>query len=152
MGKDEKDWKETARNLLRNAHELFFDKKTGAYKTRPDEDGPTHELTQSLMLWVGGVPEEHRTSVEQAILSEKLIRTSLSMTIFTYEALLQNPANRPYVLEQIRQIWSKMLEAGAQTFWETEHGGNDFGSSTSLCHGWSAVPIYIFAKYGLEEA
>ena len=98
------------------------------------------------------MPEEDRASVEQAILSEKLIRTSLSMTIFTYEALLQNPANRKYVLAEMQKVWSKMLAAGAQTFWETEYGGWDFGGSTSLCHGWSAVPIYIFAKYGLEEA
>ena len=150
LGKDEKDWKETAKNLLRNAHKAFFDEKAGAYKTRPDEDGPTHELTQALMLWAGGVPEENRDSVEQAILGEKLIRTSLSMTVFTYEALLQNPANRSYVLSEIHRIWGKMLSAGAQTFWETEHGGADFGGATSLCHGWSAVPIYIFAKYGLE--
>ena len=103
------------------------------------------------MLWVGGVPEEHRATVEQAILSEKLIRTSLSMTVFTYEALLQKPANRPYVLEQIQTVWGKMLRAGAQTFWETEDEGYDFGQSGSLCHGWSAVPIYIFAKYDLEN-
>ena len=152
LGKDAGDWQQTAKQLLHNAHNTFFDEKTGAYKTRPDDDGPTHELTQALMLWAGGVPEEHRASVEQAILGEQLIRTSLSMTIFTYEALLQNPANRKYVLSEMQKVWSKMLAAGAQTFWETEYGGWDFGGSTSLCHGWSAVPIYIFAKYGLEEA
>ena len=150
LGKDVADWEQTAKTLLQNTHKVFFDEKTGAYKTRPDDDGPTHALTQALMLWAGGVPEQHRASVEQAILSEKLIRTSLSMTAFTYEALLQNPANRGYVLADIRKVWGKMLDAGAQTFWETEDADRDFGDAGSLCHGWSAVPIYIFAKYALE--
>ena len=144
-------YEQAGKQLLENAHKVFFDAKTGAYKTRPDDAAPTHELTQSLMLWAGGVPEEHKKSVEQAILGEKLIRTSLSMTVFTYEALLQNPRNRSYVLAQIEEIWGKMLRAGAQTFWETEDGAEDFGRAGSLCHGWSAVPVYIFAKYGLGD-
>ena len=151
FGKNGEMWRNAGKELLKNAHKAFFDPVSGAYKTRPDDEGPTHELTQGLMLWAGGVPEEHRASVERAILSEKLIRTSLSMTIFTFEALLQNPANRPYVLEQIQSVWGRMLRAGAQTFWETDDAGYDFGHSGSLCHGWSAVPIYIFAKYDLEN-
>ena len=151
LGKDGEFWHQAADALLKNAHKVFFDEKIGAYKTRPGDTAPTHELTQALMLWAGGVPEENRGTVEQAILSEKLIRTSLSMTVFTYEALLQNPANRGYVLSEIHRVWGQMLAAGAQTFWETEAAGADFGSSGSLCHGWSAVPVYIFAKYGLED-
>ncbi len=142
-------YEKAGQTLLANAHKVFFAPKTGAYKTRPEDEAPNHELTQSLMLWAGGVPEEHKKSVEQAILGEKLIRTSLSMTAFTYEALLQNPQNRGYVLAQIEEIWGKMLRSGAQTFWETEDGEEDFGRAGSLCHGWSAVPVYIFAKYGL---
>ncbi len=150
LGKDEGNWEQAGIDLLQSAHKTFFDKNAGAYKTRPDADGPAHDLTQALMLWAGGVPEENRATVEQSILGEKLIRTSLSMTVFTYEALLQNPANREYVLSDIHRIWGKMLAAGAQTFWETEHAGEDFGYAGSLCHGWSAVPVYIFAKYGFQ--
>lgn len=149
LGKPNEAYKKQAETLLKNTHKVFFDEKTGAYKTRPEDEEPVHELTQALMLWAGGVPEQYQKQVEQAILGEKLIRTSLSMTIFTYEALLQNPENRNYVLTQIETIWSKMLRAGAHTFWETEDGEADFGRAGSLCHGWSAVPVYIFAKYGL---
>ncbi len=151
LGKDGSAYALAADTLLQNAHKKFFDEKTGAYKTRPDDAAPTHELTQSLMLWVGGVPDAHKKSVEQAILSEKLIRTSASMTAFTYDALLQNPDNQEYVLKQIEEVWSKMLCDGAQTFWETEDGEADFDRSGSLCHGWSAAPIYIFGKYGLGK-
>ena len=37
-----------------------------------------------------------------------------------------------------------MLDKGATTFWETEKGEADFGGAGSLCHGWSAIPIYYF--------
>ncbi len=137
-----------ADTLLKNTHKLFFDAQSGAYRTRPGEV-PTHELTQALMLWSGAVPEDCKPSVEQAILGQRLIPASLAMTLFTYEALLQNPANREYVLRKMEAVWGKMLSAGAQTFWETEYGSEDFDRSGSLCHGWAAVPIYIFAKYKL---
>ena len=148
LGKPSQGFGISADKLLENAHKVFFDTQSGAYRTRP-QDAPAHELTQALMLWANAVPEDCKASVEQAILGEKLIRTSLSMTIFTYEALLQNPENREYVRHQIETVWGKMLSAGAQTFWETEDGSEDFGRSGSLCHGWSAVPLYIFAKYQL---
>ena len=36
-----------------------------------------------------------------------------------------------------------MLDCGATTFWETEKGAADFEGAGSLCHGWSAFPIYF---------
>ena len=35
-----------------------------------------------------------------------------------------------------------MLDAGATTFWETEIANKSPGGS--LCHGWSALPIYYY--------
>jgi len=47
------------------------------------------------------------------------------------------------VLAGIEATWGKMLEAGATTFWETSIGASDFHNAGSLCHGWSAVPVYV---------
>ena len=70
------------------------------------------------------------------------------MTIYVYEALLQlGDTYKDYVLKEIEQIWGKMLFAGADTFWETEIGADDFYYAGGLCHGWSAVPVYLFGKY-----
>ena len=70
------------------------------------------------------------------------------MTIYEYEALLNVSENyKQFVLSDIENTWGKMLGAGCQTFWETEEGADAFGKAGSLCHGWSAVPIYIFGKY-----
>ena len=70
------------------------------------------------------------------------------MSIYVYEALLQiNEGYKKFVLSDIEKTWGKMLDANCQTFWETELGAEDFEKAGSLCHGWSAVPIYIFGKY-----
>ena len=47
----------------------------------------------------------------------------------------------------MKKIWGKMVFAGATTFWETEKGAADFDNAGSLCHGWSALPIYITQRY-----
>ena len=65
------------------------------------------------------------------------------------------------VLHQIKAYWGGMLERGAVTFWEEydpqvpqekqyDMYGDKFGKS--LCHAWSASPIYLLGKYfvGLE--
>jgi hypothetical protein len=42
-----------------------------------------------------------------------------------------------------------MIDAGSTTVWETINGSVDFDNAGSLCHGWSAVPIYVYNKLGL---
>lgn len=60
------------------------------------------------------------------------------------------------VLAKIREYWGGMLERGAVTFWEEfnpdapveeqyDMYGDKFGKS--LCHAWSASPVYLLARY-----
>ena len=68
------------------------------------------------------------------------------MLCFKYDALLKVDKTR-YTSEILRDIderWGKMLDAGATTFWETEEGYKDFNGAGSLCHGWSAIPVYYY--------
>ena len=64
--------------------------------------------------------------------------------------------------DSIRSYWGGMLERGAATFWEEfdpavrgaeqyDMYGDKFGKS--LCHAWSASPIYLIARYfvGLRQ-
>ena len=55
---------------------------------------------------------------------------------------------RAYILSDIDRKYGKMLDAGATSFWETIDGGDAFTKAGSLCHGWSAIPIYFWHKYG----
>lgn len=46
----------------------------------------------------------------------------------------------------IQEQWNPMLEKGATTFWETFPGFVDTHWSRSLCHGWSAAPVYFLTS------
>ena len=129
-------------------HQMFFDEKAGAYRTCLSDQEPKHTLTQAMMLYVDAVPAEYVEKVAQTIVNGSLVPCSLSFSIYLYEALLKYPEKyRDYVLNEIERIWGKMLSAGADTFWETEVGADDFDYAGSQCHGWSAVPVYLFGKY-----
>ena len=72
-------------------------------------------------------------------------KVALSTSQFKYEVLLKNKKNHLFVLDEVRRIWGNMLYDGATTFYETEEGVKDVLAG-SLCHGWSAVPIYVYEK------
>ena len=40
--------------------------------------------------------------------------------------------------------WLGEILDGATTVWETIEGSEDFSDAGSLCHGWSALPIYYY--------
>lgn len=144
-------YEDASRALKSATFESFFDFEAGGFVTRHGDEKPLHELTQALMLYIDAVPEKYVDGVEELIMSGELAKTSVSMTVFSYEALLKNKKNADFVLSDIESVWGKMAESGADTFWETEKGEKDFSNAGSLCHGWSAVPIYIFAHYGLGK-
>jgi len=133
-------------------HPVFWDDTNGAYKTYAGKNYPGHfaELTQALALCSGVVPEGCAGLV-RARLAEKnnsLVRTTLSYALYKYEALLQESERyASTVFEDIAADWGHMLYNGATSFWETIKGADDFDKAGSLCHGWSAIPVYFFHAY-----
>lgn len=96
----------------------------------------------ALLIGLGGKP-----LAERIINDKSLIPVTLSMCTFYYDALLSfGKSYESVVLDDILQKYGKMLDAGATTFWETEKGSEDFGGAGSLCHGWSAIPVYYLKK------
>lgn len=82
--------------------------------------------------------------------SGSMIKATLSMKAFVYDALLQKN-KLDIVLQDIRFCFSKMMKdpTFTGTFWETEDGQRAFDNAGSLCHGWSAIPAYYLPKYYL---
>lgn len=74
----------------------------------------------------------------------KVYAATLATAAFYYDALLSfGKKYENEVLNDILKTYNVMLDAGATTFWETLDDIDD--PSCSLCHGWSALPIYYFA-------
>lgn len=148
LGDGEFEKYSTISKNMKTAVQKFWIEEKGCYASFI-KDGKKHhfsELTNSLLICAHAVPTDKKDSVLNALKSEKLLKITLSHSIFRYEALLENAENREYVLSDIAEKWGYMLYQGATSFWETIDGSSAFANAGSLCHGWSAVPIYIYFK------
>jgi len=130
-------------------HSLFWDGEAEAYRTFSGEAHFT-ELVQSLALWCGLVPEAWEKALRGSLAERKndWVRTTLSHEIYRIDAVMQEPERYfPVIHREILETWGSMAFAGATSFWETIDGGDAFGKAGSLCHGWSAIPVYFWQKY-----
>ena len=103
------------------------------------------ELGNGLAILCGAATGETAEKLcEKLTSNHDWTRVTLSMKCFKYDALLavNKEKYRDFILEDIRTTYCKMLDAGATTFWETEDGESAFENAGSLCHGWSALPVY----------
>lgn len=109
------------------------------------------KLVNALALLTLDFSTEEKETICEKLIGDDLIETTLSTCGFKYDALLQNNLEKykNYVLEDIRRNYSKMLNAGATSAWETLDGASAFDNAGSLCHGWSALPILYFKQLGI---
>lgn len=125
----------------------FFDEKRRIFVNSTEDDHGS-ELVNALAILCGASHGEE--AKELAALLEQtdngLTPATLSMRCFPYDALLKTDRARyaPWVIGDIDRRYEKMLAAGATSFWETEKGEQDFSRAGSLCHGWSAMPVYYY--------
>lgn len=137
-------------DLIRiNSHKKLYNHEKGLYVTFIGGTYPNHycELSQALAL-LSGVSEDTALRDKLADKNNGLIKTNLSLMYYKYEALLQDEEKYlPFILDEIEEIWGKMVYSGATTFWESTRGEEDFAKAASLCHGWSAIPAYILKKH-----
>jgi hypothetical protein len=136
-------------------HDVFWNNHIQAYQTYVGNNAiQSHyaELTQSLAL-LCHIPEkklakELRNRLTQ--LESGLVGTTLGADIYKFEAILENDDEfAKQVKGRIISDWGKMLFEGATSFWETKKGQKDFSGAGSLCHGYSAIPPYIYQAYFL---
>jgi hypothetical protein len=118
----------------------FFDTKNGLWKM----SGLHTELINSQAILCGASVGAEAAHICEKLAAGELIECSLSMKCFKYDAMLSidKDAYKSTVLAEIRKTYEPMLETG--TVWETAIGRDDFNLAGSLCHGWSAIPIYYY--------
>lgn len=121
----------------------FYDTDKKCYKL--STSGNAYSVLGNSMALLIGLGDE--ALAKKLLTDTSLIPVTLSMNTFFYDALLVfGETFRKDILADLRAKYSRMLNAGAQTFWETEKGWQDFDNAGSLCHGWSAIPVYYLKK------
>ena len=120
----------------------FYDKKKGCYYLS-NKGARTYSQLGNAFAKLIGLPGE---KLDAAVRGEgDVVPATLSMNGFIFDALLMDGMwMKNVVLDMIREQYSSMLEKGATTCWETLEGESAFGKAGSLCHGWSALPIYYY--------
>ena len=142
-----------ANKLKENIRQSFFVRDVGLFKTYNDDRSDYSELANALCILadVCNKKEAEYICDKLAINYQDWTRNTLSMSIFKYDALLKTDLEKyaSIVLLDIEKTYGYMLDNGATSFWETIKGEADFDSAGSLCHGWSALPIYYYWKLGV---
>jgi hypothetical protein len=132
-------------NTITNViHRTFYNEQSGMYNLSTSTDRSS-QLGNSMAILIG---LGDRELAERTINSKDLVEVTLSMNTFYYDALLKmDKKYAMFIINDIKKKYGKMLEAGATTFWETAKGWQDFDGAGSLCHGWSAIPVYYLARF-----
>ena len=129
--------------------ENLFDTERGVYPLAPGDDRASI-LSNAIAILAGAGDEK---LAEKIVSDESLIPVTLSMCTYYYDALLSfGDKYRDFIVADIKKKYFNMLSAGATTFWETELGAEDFGGAGSLCHGWSAIPVYYLCLLTGQKA
>ncbi len=145
----ENGYAECADRIRAAVNSAFFDESTSAYKLFSDEPIFT-ELGNALAVLSGAARGERAEKICEMLIGEnRFVKLTLSMRCFLYDALILTDREKylPWIFENIKAVWGRMLDEGATSFWETEDGAEAFGKAGSLCHGWSALPVYYIGKF-----
>ena len=120
----------------------FYDEEKGMYFLSDYGDKKYSQLGNAFAMLIG----LDGARLVEAVKGDGVLLATLSMIGYVYDALLLNGKNEQFILNDIREKYKKMLDDGATSVWETMLGDADFGNAGSLCHGWSAMPIYYYNK------
>jgi glycogen debranching enzyme len=140
------DYGKLATKLNESINNAFFDAEKGLYFDQADTKRFS-KLSNSLAILCGAAEGKLAEDICQKLTEDNcLTEITLSMQTFFFDALLKcnKDKYRDYVLESIETKYRPMVEYGVGTVWETELGQADFENAGSLCHGWSALPIYYY--------
>lgn len=142
----ENTYQKQAEELNAKIYELFYDKNSGICYDTPKKELKS-QLGNALAILCGAVSGEEAKGICEAMLTDtEMVPISLSMICFKYDAWLKTDKEQfaPIILADIEKLYTPMIEFGSTTVWETEDGESDFDNAGSLCHGWSALPIYYY--------
>jgi hypothetical protein len=139
-------YRNIAEKLNDNINRSFFDGEKGLYFDQADSKNFS-KLSNSLAILCGAAnPDLSKSICEKITCDDTLTDITLSMQTFFFDALLHCDKEKysAYVIDEIERKYRPMVEYGVGTVWETELGQADFGNAGSLCHGWSALPVYYY--------
>ena len=147
------EYSEQAQYLRKMARDKLYDSEARFFVNQYDK----FQLSVHSQVWMvlGNVVQgDEAKDLMQRILQAEKAKDVVSpyMHHYTVEALL-HAGMKDTALDYIKEYWGKMVELGADTYWEVFVPG-DFTVSpyrnpvmNSCCHAWSCSASYFIRKY-----
>ena len=145
MTGEKADYTSIKEEIDRRTFEKFYNKEKGLFVIREGKEEYS-ELVNAFAILCGAAKGEVAKDIAEKLASDNsMVECTLSMRCFKYDALLMIDRDKykDYILSDIDEKYKKMLDDDATSFWETELGADDINAG-SLCHGWSAMPVYYY--------
>ena len=137
------------------ATESFYCAESGLYYSfiKNGEKQGLHEYSLAMAVYAGVGRERSKKIAETLAKKDARVTPCTPAALsFYYDAIIRYARNGLSVVWQdIADRYGKLLYSESTSLWETDLGEADFGEAGSLCHGWSAVPCYIYDKYGYKR-
>lgn len=137
--------------LSANSVNKLFDQQKGLFVS----NGQLNIASQVWMVLAHVLPdEENKKLMDKSITTFFPIKGIATPYMYHHiaQALLESD-HRTEAVQLIKDYWGKMIELGADTFWEAFEPDNlnfsPYGSLiiNSYCHAWSCTPTYLIRKY-----
>ena len=160
IGREDEGCRDQAECLKKNIWDKFYDKEAGVFID--SYESGNHVVTrQSNILAYLFLVEDSKVRAdiyENVVLNEEIRQISTPYFKFYENQVHCEAGNGKLLEESLRKYYGSMLETGATSLYEeydpdkkgAEHYamyGDAYGKS--LCHAWSASPIYLLGRYRL---
>lgn len=158
IGESEEEYAEKYQELLEKINAFYWDEEKGAYidSFASGQRRVTRHANIFAVIYDLAGEEQKAQIVKNVLLNDQVPQITTPYFKFYEMDALCRMGYRKEVLDKVKEYWGGMLERGAVTFWEEydpnvpkeeqyDMYGDKFGKS--LCHAWSASPIYLLAKY-----
>lgn len=142
IGKSVDDMEDLIARTQKATKEAFFCEKNGLFMLT--EKGNEFTVLGNALAILAGLSDDAKSICDRFYQGD-MTDCTLSMKCFQYDAMLKTDENfSKEIFAEIRSVYGEMLSKGATSVWETAEGASAFENAGSLCHGWSAVPVYYY--------
>lgn len=141
--------------MVHYAKTELYDEKRKLFVTA----GKEYNIASQVWMVLAHIMDDEENHEILRAMQEELFPVRGIATPYMYhhiaEALLEG-GWQDEAVQLIKSYWGRMIELGADTFWEAfepeRENYSPYGSPivNSYCHAWSCTPVYLIQKYRLS--
>lgn len=160
IGCDDGKCGELSKKLCQNIHRFFYDEQLGAFidSYESGRKNITRQNNILAYLFLPCSPQQKKNIYQNVILNDHVPPITTPYFKFYENQVHCQEGNTELLEDSLRNYYGAMLDLGAMTFYEEfdlskldveRYAMYGHPYEKSLCHAWSASPIYLLGHYRL---